>query len=263
MRVPREKKGDPDTRLVLALLRHYKDWDQGELARAAHIAPSQVSVYVRGERPIPRDILERVAEAAGVPGHLLDPILRTIRSFRMAALGRSRAERALGEILSNELLLLGQSVIDALLSGGPSEEDDPFEEDRLPIPEDREEAAELWGRMARRTPGQRTALVEETEEFRSWALCERVAAESAATLASDPRQALELAELARRIAELTPGSEAWRSRVQGYAWAHVSHARRACGDRPGAEEAMGRSRRLWAAGAPGDPGLLELALLPA
>jgi hypothetical protein len=147
-----------------------------------------------------------------------------------------------------------------LISGGSSEEDDPFEEDRLPIPEDREEAAELWARMARRTPGQRNALVEETEEFRSWALCERVASESAAALASDPRQALDLAELARRIAELTPGPEDWRSRVQGYAWAHVSHARRACGDRPGAEEAMGRSRRLWAAGASGAPGLLELDL---
>jgi len=258
--VSKEKKGDPDTRLALALLRHYKDWDQGELARAARIAPSQVSVYVRGERPIPREILERVAEAAGVPIHLLDPIVRTIRSFRTAALGRSRAERALGEILAAELLLLGQSVIDALLSGGSSEEDDPFQEDRIPLPRDREEAAELWSRMARRTPGQRNALVEEAEEFRSWALCERVAAESAGALANDPRRALELAELARRIADLTPGPEGWRSRVQGYAWAHVSDARRACGDLLGAKEAMGRARRLWEAGAEWAPGLLELEL---
>ncbi|HEX9940665.1 MAG TPA: helix-turn-helix transcriptional regulator [Thermoanaerobaculia bacterium] len=253
-----EKKEDPDARLAMVLLRYFRGWDQGELARAARIAPSQVSVYDRGERAIPREALERMADAVGFPRHLVDPLLRIIRSFRAAAAGWSRAERALGDVLSAELLALGRSSIDAAL---PMEDAGLARGDRPPLATDREEAADLWARMARRTAKQRIALVEETEEFRGWVLCERVAAESLAVAPDHPRRALELAELTLRIAELTPGPETWRWRLQGYAWAHVSHARRAGGDLPGAEEAMVRARKLWEAGAPGDPGLLEEAVL--
>jgi tetratricopeptide (TPR) repeat protein len=60
-----------------------------------------------------------------------------------------------------------------------------------------------------------------------------------------------------RVAELAPGGEAWRSRLQGYAWAFVGNARRVQGDLPGAEEAFVHSDRLWEAGAGGDPGVLD------
>src|SRR4051794_14603124 len=49
---------------------------------------------------------------------------------------------------------------------------------------------------------------------------------------------------ALRIAELTPGEERWRLRLQGYAWAHVASARRALGGR-----SAGRSRAFG-----GNPG---------
>jgi tetratricopeptide (TPR) repeat protein len=89
-----------------------------------------------------------------------------------------------------------------------------------------------------------------------------VAAESIAAAPNHPRKARELAELALRIAEVAPGSGPWRDRLQGYAWAFVGNARRACNDLPGAEKAMARARKLWEAGAPGDPGFLEKAWLP-
>ena len=118
----------------------------------------------------------------------------------------------------------------------------------------------LWDRLARRNAAQRKALVEETEEYRGWALCERVAAESLAAAAGDPRQALELAGLACRIAELAAGAEEWRRRLQGYAWAHLSQARQACGDQPGAVEARERAAELWSSG--GGPDLLRVDGLP-
>ena len=77
-----------------------------------------------------------------------------------------------------------------------------------------------------------------------------------------PREALELAELALLIAERLPGDRAWGLRLQGYAWAHVSNARRVCNDLPGAEAAIVRARKLWEAGEPGDPGFLNRAWLP-
>ena len=46
------KQNDPDARLAAVLLRYLHGWDQAEMARAARIAPSQVSVYNRGGRPL-------------------------------------------------------------------------------------------------------------------------------------------------------------------------------------------------------------------
>ena len=251
-----DRRDDPDSQLAFVLLRYLMGWDQGDLAREARIAPSQVSVYDRGERPVPREVLEREADAAEFPRYLLDPVLRTIRSFRAAAKGRSRAGRVGGDAFFAELIDLGRLATDTIL--GHYADEEPV---RPPSAEDREEAADLWAKMERRTPKQRKALVEETEEFRSWALCERVAAESLAGAADHPRESLELAELGRLIAELTPGEETWRSRLQGFAWAHVSKARRACGDPSGAEEALAHARQLWEAGGAGDPGLLDEAVV--
>jgi hypothetical protein len=54
-----------------------------------------------------------------------------------------------------------------------------------------------------------------------------------------------------------PGPESWRLRLQGWASAFVGNARRAQGNLVGAEAAFARSQKLWQAGAPGDPGLLD------
>jgi len=253
---PEEKKIDEDARLALVLLRSYMRWEQGDLAREARIAPSQVSVYERGKRTVPPEVLARAADAAGFPRYLLAPLKRSIRSFRAAAKGRARAARVLGEDFVSELIDLGSLVVDTIV--GDLDPDEPM---RAPSPEDREEAADLWAQMERRTPKQRQALAEEAEEFQSWALCERVAAASAEKAASQPRKALELAELALLIAKHAPGNPAWRSRLQGYALAHVSRARRACGDLAEAEEDCRSARELWDAGAPGDPGLLDEAAM--
>jgi len=231
-------------------------WEQADLAREARIAPSQASVYLRGKRTVPPEVLARAADAAGFPRYLLAPLKRSIRSFLAAAKGRSRAARVLGEGFIAELIDLGSLIVDTI--AGDIDHDQPV---RAPSPEDREAAADLWARMERRTPKQRRALVEETEEFKGWALCERAAAASAEKAASQPRQALELAQLALLIAEHAPGIPAWRSRLRGYALARVSAAHRACGDLAQAEETWSRARELWDAGAPGDPGLLDGAAL--
>ena len=126
----------------------------------------------------------------------------------------------------------------------------------------RQGAELLWDRLKRRAPAERRALVNRGLRFRTWALCERVAAESIRKAPNHPREALELAELALLIAERLPGERTWALRLQGYAWAHVSNARRVCNDLNGAEDAMVRARRFWEAGAAGDPGFLNQAWLP-
>jgi transcriptional regulator with XRE-family HTH domain len=226
-------KNDPESRLALVLLRSSKLWDQAELAQAARIAPSQISVYERGERATPRDVLERAAEAVGFPVHLLDPLLSALRSFRAAARGRRRPDRVFATALAAEMIALSQEVVDLVLS--------PL--DRPPRPE-MVDVAELWANLEGSTAAERRMLVEDLEEYWNGELCARVAAESLRRAPDDSRAALEWAELTVLIADLLP-EEDGRPRLQGYAWAHVAHARRAQGDETGAQEALERARRLW------------------
>src|SRR3982751_2252108 len=177
-------KNDPESRLALGLLRSSRLWDQADLARAADISPSQLSVYERGKRATPREVLERAAEAVGFPIFLLDPLLSALRAFRTAARGRLRPDRVFAATLAAEMIALSQEAVDQVLTplAGPSE----------PEPVD---AEELWARLEGCTVVERRMLVEDLEEYWNGKLSARVANESLERAGDDP-EALELAELA-------------------------------------------------------------------
>jgi tetratricopeptide (TPR) repeat protein len=248
-----------EARLAFILLRSSTKLDQAGFAAAARISASQVSVYERGERAVPRRVLERAADAAGFPRALLDPLLQTIRSFRRAARRWPQENRAFADAFLAGLLELGLEILELIDLGGAERE--PTHARQAPKAEDRVEAEKLWSRLRRYTAAQRLALVEEAEELRTWALAERVAAESLAVAGSSPARALELAELSLRIAELCPGEEWLRARAQGYAWFHVGNARRGTSDLPGAVGALATAKRFWEAGAQGDPGLFKAVVV--
>jgi len=86
-------------------------------------------------------------------------------------------------------------------------------------------------------------------------------AESEKAAADEASRALELSELALRVAQLVPGEEEARSQIQGYAWAFVGNARRVASRLPEAEEAFKKSRLLWQVGVASDQGLLDAARL--
>lgn len=108
----RRAKDDPDARLAMALFGALRGWDQAGMAQASGIAPSQISVYARGERAIPRKALEKMSLAAGFPLPLLDVLLLGLRIFRLTAEGRSLAWRALGSQGWIELLALAREAAD-------------------------------------------------------------------------------------------------------------------------------------------------------
>jgi transcriptional regulator with XRE-family HTH domain len=248
------RRNDPDSRLALVLFRASVLLDQAQFARAARIAPSQLSVYERGERVTPREVLDKAAAAAGFPAYLIDSLLLGIRSFRAAARGGARADRAVADGTAAELIALVRSAIDVILEPLAAT---PEAGTAPPAAQDRVEAAALWARLEECTAAERRMLVEELDEYQGWAVCERVAAESLRKAPDHPEEALELAELALLVAERIPGAPAWSLRVQAYALAHLGYARRASDDRTGAAEATRRARELWEAGAAGDPGLLD------
>lgn len=191
----RRPKVDQDARLVYVLLRYEADQDQAGFAALTQTSPGQVSLYDRGERSIPEEILERAAGAVGFPPRLLRPARRAVRSFQAAARGWSRADRALAETLATDLLACAGEAVETILSAGEAAR----QERAVTLT-----AEALWQRLERRTARQRLALVEEVEAFRTRELYELVSARSAEMAPDDPAQARELAGLARRIAELCP-----------------------------------------------------------
>jgi tetratricopeptide (TPR) repeat protein len=117
----------------------------------------------------------------------------------------------------------------------------------------RSQAAILWDELQRCNPGQRRLLVERTLEFQTWALAERLTEESVRAAPKSAALSLELARLAVRVAQLAPGDSPWRSRLEGYARAFVANALRVEGSLAEAEAEWLDVRRLWQAGAGGDP----------
>src|SRR5262249_5956053 len=97
--------------------------------------------------------------------------------------------------------------------------------------------------------------------YQSWALARLLCEESVRVAADDAVRALELAELARFIAEREPGSEAWRSSLLGWVYAFVGNAHRVGGDLPAADAAFARSDELWQKGAADHGPLDEIRLL--
>ena len=226
--------------LIFILFRSVHGWTQGELAEAIGTAPSVISEYENGTRRPSRRAIVRAAKAAGVAVERIDQILPALRSLRdiMGAHRHSHSvdpyEKA-AEKLSRGLEPLAHAAVKSIRP-------EPAVRSAPPRVEDREQARGLWERLERYEPETRRLLVEEGEEYRNWALCELLCDKSLKEIAD---RALALAEMAVFIAERIPGEDAWRSRVQGYAWAHVGNARRRRSDLRGAQEAFSRFRQLW------------------
>ena len=249
----------PNLSIVLSFLRLGQGWSQADLGEAAGVSPNLLNDYERGRKTLTRERLEYLVAFMGLPAETIDDTLACLESNRAAS--RPPGESADRFIRSRQgvqslAVRFGKLATDFVRSGLTML---TVEGEALHA---RQRAEFLWDRLKRRSLAERRMLVEDTAKYRGWALCEKVAAESVAAAPNHPRQALELAELALLIADRIPGEASWRSRLQGYAWAHASNARRVCNDLPGAEEALACAWKLWEAGDPGDLGLLDEAWLP-
>jgi tetratricopeptide (TPR) repeat protein len=246
--------------LALTYLRSAAAWSKGRLAQALGLADeSSISHYERGARLLTREKLESLVAPMGHPSEAVDVLLfahqlifpeprkaepaspvalspeehRTVDRAAMAAgwtAGQIAAEAVRGELIRTRK----QEKADAA----------------------RQEAERLFQGLMAATGAERGALVEAFPDYWNWALAVRVCAESVRRAAHRAEEALELADLASAITERVPGEESWRSRLKGFAWAHVANARRVANDLAGADQAFARAWDLWRAGAGSAPELL-------
>src|SRR5215203_262100 len=253
MRARKPKEPPPPESLVLSTLRKARGWTGQDLADASGTSAQMISVYEAGRRPPSRGRLVALAAAMGYGTEAIDLVLLALKGAAGGAeLPRAPVDPAPGELrdIRTVAARVGVAAVDLterslvrLLRARRARKA-------------RRQAARLWAGLRNETAANRRLLVEKAREFQTWALSERLchASEEAASDRAD--FALELAGLACRVAELAPGEEAWRSRLQGYALAYLANARRVANDLTGAEEAFAQAWKLWQAGAEADPGLL-------
>lgn len=126
---------------------------------------------------------------------------------------------------------------------------------------ERSQAGLVYSELARHPLARQLTLVRNSRRFRSWALCERLLAESFDRRFEDPKASLELAQLAvetsRKLSSDEYGAELLAD-LRGRALAYLGNARRVASDLPGAHKAFASARAEIEAGT-GDP--LEQALL--
>lgn len=249
-------KRPPVMNQSLTALRLTMGWSQQDLAQAVGIPSNLLSDYERGRKALSRQRLDQIAGVMGVSPALVDTALAFVQTIRASCQTPGPADDPEDwriEALAAEAGRLSSDYTRAMLH---------LQRNGVRALKDRQQAGELWERLKPKKARERRLLVEEVHEFRSWALCERVCEESERAAADNADRAVELAELALYIAERSPGDECWRSRLQGYAWAHWGNALRVRNDLPGADAAFARSQGLWLLGASStSSGLLDEALV--
>lgn len=128
--------------------------------------------------------------------------------------------------------------------------------DGYPRPEDCEPLRWLaglqWSLLESMTEEQQLAVVRRVREYQSWALMEKVAAESVVQASRDLDRAGSLARVAEEIAGQVRGPEGWCNSVRGYAAGHAANVTRVIGDLKDARSGLEVAKRLWLVGSDPD-----------
>jgi transcriptional regulator with XRE-family HTH domain len=234
----------PRNRLV-RLARALSGETQKDFAEKTGVHPVLLAQYELDQIEPGAENLESLVQGAGLTVAAGEEILRFADTMCQP---RERAGQGTADLFPELLAALASSVYRRLLRL-PLPEGRPTSEDRLC-------AGELWSRLKDLTEGQALTVVRMAREFQSWALVERLCAESVVQASRDVERAAFLARLAREVAERVPGPEGWRKRVQAFAAAHLANALQGSGKSNAAARLFEEAGRLWRAGSDPD-GLLD------
>ena len=256
------KLGNPDDLgLALTTVRWLRGWEQEQLAAASGVTLSSIQALEQGRRKQPRLLtLIPVAAALGVDLATLGEMVALIRRVRDGVTSSAASAQGAGGAVDSAPTSPASfrrevtSLVVAQLAGGGSHE---AEADRGQAVR---QASALWEMLGGCSQAGRRALVRALAEFHTAEFCELLCEHSVKAAGDSAEHAVQIAELAAEVAQFVVGSTASRSRLQGYAGAHLASALRVTGrDLPAAVRAMAQARQLWDAGAPDDPGLLNEA----
>ena len=248
----------PPLAVTLTALRVRASRRQGRLADQLGLTSSRLSHFENGLRILKRERLEELVAPLGWGAEDIDFTLFWYEALNPEALDALEPpgspfalDEAARRAFRRAATAAGRAGFRAALAAAARNRR------RALSREARARARAAWKRLSRSLAEERRWLVERAEEYRDFTLCELLCEESERAAARDASQAIELAELALHIAERVPGSDAWRARLQGYAWAFLANALRVDNDLDAADLAFAVARALWESGAAADAGVLD------
>lgn len=242
----------PATNSALKNLRQAKGLTQAELAAETGLAEGTISDYECGDPTLPKPRLDEMMGSIDVAPELVDLFVEAQEIF-----GRQSLEPTipLAEGVPAAILTVatasGRAIHEALLDGMIAA--------RAQL--DRQEAVEVWERLRAVEEKKRRLVIERIPGVATWALVERLSIESIEEAPHRPDQALHLARLSLRSAELAPVSEELRGCLLGFAHGHIGNAWRVSEKLNEAVAAFVQARRFWPVGMIAPAGLLSEARL--
>jgi transcriptional regulator with XRE-family HTH domain len=248
-----------DLSLAIRFLRALRGWTQTELARAAGMDKSRISLMESGDVVPDRALMQRLSAAASFPFVLLEiclPLLRSLQQAGREGLSAKAGDEIAGsvETVTGELARATRAIATKAVLALSVASREPEWSYRV---EDRNGVEELFRILAPCKKADRLFLITEGREYRNWALAEKFCAESEKAASNDLERALDFSETALEIACSLPGPEGFRFHVQGYCWGFLGNVRRVASDLPAAEQAFLKAWKLWREWVPTDSFLLQ------
>ena len=236
-----------DYPVLIRLLRAWQDDTQKDLARKTGLSLSTIRRYEAGTSRPERPNVELIARAQQVPLFVVDFFL--LPGIAAARQARDWAGLDLAAAFFRQLALRLQGL--GHLFAAPHGLGDGGAGPRKlwsPPEEVREKALELWKRLEDCDDGSRWYLVETWEEFQHPGLAELLCHLSEEVASDGADQALALAKLAHRVAQLAPGIPLEKKRLLGYTLVFLSNALRVSGDLQAARKRFQEGLPSWLAG---------------
>jgi len=243
--------------LALTNLMEARGWTAKALAAAAGVSASTISAYTTGDNSLTRERLEELAKLMGLEA---EDVEQAVLAASLV-LPQPPATWSPVDPTPQE-----RRVIDKAAALAARDTADQVRADLLrDLRAEKREAALAEGRalasvLKTYSDADRRTLVEDAPDYQHWGLAVALCLDSERAAADKPREAVKLAELAVFVARHVPGTDAWRSRLEGWCTGFLANAQRVALSLPRSEETFGRVWPLWEAGED-EAGLLSEAYL--
>lgn len=228
---------------ALAIARGTVGWSGKELAAEAQVAQSTLSQYESGKMTLSWERYKELVSAMERDSDLAERALLAAKLMlpHQATQAASFLTDREALVVSRAAALAFTKAVEVLKKGLTQV---AYEER---VKSDREQAQALWVRLQSYSQEERKILIRGAADYHKWSLSVLLCFESERVAASDPSEAIALAELALLVAEHAR-PERWRLRLLGHAWLFLGNARRVANQRAGANDAFRRGWNCWETG---------------
>jgi transcriptional regulator with XRE-family HTH domain len=239
----------------ISILKVVRGWERKELAEAVGRPEETLANYESGKTVPKQAVLQELVTAMGFPCTALESAMALVHSARGAL---RRLARTSSDTLVEEIAAIAAEKAQRIEAYTQGEVGDLASAVRLLV--SRGMARDLWAALDACPATGRAALVRELGDFQTPGFCELLCGESLKAAGDSARRAKQLAELAVLAAEQACGSEGLRSRLRGFAGAHLANALRVGGQGlPAADTVLEEALAMWRSGAGADAGLVNAA----